>query len=266
VHDLSHPSAKCPLGLGAIADQIAVLAGIADKQRAPLRSRIAKLIDSLNHRRASRLSEDDRREVMRLAGQWVARQKRVLKARRAVREAATELCAAIEDYDQAYGKEFRIDEVAPAEIDRPLRDVLAWLNQDPPIAKHLINHRRRRGRTLGRIDHPDTVSFLMLLVVTVRLFGGNLRFDKNHPDKSTLIKALDLLRPYVPPVDYTAARQSTRTVLRALSLANEGPEAWERFWAKANPNSSPNILAKGFFDYAGMVLSGTKNRAAKRQK
>ena len=154
---LPHTSAKCPPGLGAIADQIAGLAGIAEEQRPLLPRSIAELIDSFNDDEP--LSKDDQREGMRLVDQLRDRQIRMLRARRAVRETATELCAAIEDYDQAYGKETRIDEMAPAEIDRPLRDVLDLLNREPPIARYLISH--RRGRPAGQINHPDAVQFLM---------------------------------------------------------------------------------------------------------
>lgn len=57
----------------------------------------------------------------------------------------------------------------------------------------------KRGRRTGDVkDMAFRELVRLLLVVTVEWCGGKLSFDKNYPDRSTLITALEAIRPHVP--------------------------------------------------------------------
>ena len=126
-------------------------------------------------------------KVCALPDQLRDRQIHMLRARRQCARLQRNCARQSSDYDQVHpAKETRIDRNRP-----PLRSTdryaTSWICsiESRRIARYLISH--RRGRPAGQINHPDAVQFLMLLLVIVRSFEGDLHFDKNRPNKRHVV-------------------------------------------------------------------------------
>jgi hypothetical protein len=145
--------------------------------------------------------------------EWNIQRRQVLNARMALGKAAIALQAAIAEYDQAFGKKFRKDEVAPAPIDSLLRQVLAWVNEEPPIFRYT---RRGRGRPEGRVAHAHVSDWVARLLVAVRRCGGDLTFDKNRSGPELVGPRAEITQPSFPHRFYSFALtdpcRSTRAV------------------------------------------------------
>jgi hypothetical protein len=206
--------------LAAAIEQIANLAGVPTQERAWFCHRLRDVIITRNKWNAVRF-ESERR--------WIARRRRAFTARCIFARAAIDLQKAIADYDQAYGEAARCYEVAPQPIDQLLNDVLDWESRDPPLKLHiaaaLARHGARRGRPRGpKMD--EFWHFVLTLLVIVIIAGGGLTFDKNRPDRGSLVRALELLRPYVPWLIPQVI--PIRSVLHARTIAKQGPQAFTR--------------------------------------
>ena len=115
-------------------------------------------------------SPDVVRNFERVLDEWTKRRFRMLEARAELRDAAMEMKRAIEDYDRAYGRRDRLEEVAPPPIDRLLREVLKWAKQP-----FLVYEVRGKGRPPA---NSALVRFVLRLLVFVRNAGGDLTYDR----------------------------------------------------------------------------------------
>lgn len=166
-------------------EQLAEIARVPVEERAYLRRKIAETVSDVN------LDWPSARDT------WWIRAHRVFEARSLIAMAAIELKAAIADYDGAHGAKNRCWDVAPQPIDKLLNDILAW--QDSPCL--LVLARAYAGPHRGREPSEKTSQlwlFSVLLTMDVENAGGRLTFDKNYPTGGSLVRALELLRPYVP--------------------------------------------------------------------
>jgi hypothetical protein len=242
--------------ISATAYQIAKIAGIPENQRPRLRLDIELLVKGSKD--VERQNEDLVDRVGRIHHDWTARRLRVLEARAALKKAATGLQVAIADYDNEYGKKMRMDEVAPAPIDALLREVVAWAVQEAPIFLYRSSYESRgRGRPRGTLKHTVFIDYVVSLLVLVRGMGGDLTFDKNRLNKSTLVRALKLLTPHFP-AGFVPSPLPVRAIVRALSIANRGIDAFIEY----KEEGADILFARSY----RRALSGTKIRAAKRPK
>jgi hypothetical protein len=146
-----------------------------------------------------------------------------------VAKAAIELQLAIANYDEAYGKAQRCEDVAPQRIDKLLNDILSW--RDSPCLLTLMEGYvgPQRGRPTVEITSPLWL-FAVLLVANIENAGGRLTFDKNYPAAGSLVRALELLRPYVPWLIPQVI--PIRTLIAVRRATNKGFEGCMRAIAK----------------------------------
>jgi hypothetical protein len=216
--------ADTELDLDKAVDAVVDLSHAPECARRRLRHTIKKLVQD-----RERASPDDQRNVVRVFDQWVQRRLRMVQARADLRDAAIELQQAIEDYDQAYGRRDRFEEVAPPPIDRLLNEVLRWVNRPFSISIYAGEEGPGRGRPRA---HRSLIHFIIALLVYLRRAGGDLTYAKNHPEKSTLVRALDILRPHLG--DLVPIVLPVRALLTARSLAAAGFDAY-LCWEKSDP-------------------------------
>jgi hypothetical protein len=225
---MKSPSAPESLfGLDKTIHEIAIVAAVPPTSRSQLRDDITRLI--LNeHEGQEKLNPEYLRKCSDVAHQWMRRFARVMKARSDLARAANELISAISDFDNAYGEADRCHDVAPQPIDLMLTNLLEWESILPPLA---LDYAKKDGsHRRGRPSGPEIGSFhvfLMLLWVVVESADGKLVFDKNFPDKGSLIKVLDLLRPHLP-VGVIPQPPSVRAIQWARKTTNAGFAAFQR--------------------------------------
>jgi hypothetical protein len=205
--------------LDTVLDRVVELSHPPERTRVGLKRSIKSLVYQL--RRASDSDEEQQNLVM-IFKQWTERRVRMIEARGRLRDAAIELKKAIKDYDWAYGRRDRYEEVAPPPIDRLLREVLKWSKQ--PFNWYEGEEGPGRGRPHA---HVSLIKFVVYLLVVVRMAGGDLTYDKNRTEKSTLVCALEILRPHLS--DIIPIALPVRALLTARSLASEGFHAYRRW-------------------------------------
>ena len=188
-----------------------------------------------------------RLEVAELVG-WVRRHqdRRVIAEREERRERSGELYKrlalahaalgkATADYQLAMVEYDNLDSIWPnspdelLEIDDLLNNVQMWLERHP------LGFERRRGRPSGNLYF---IYFVCLLLSLVGKAGGKLKLDKNYPKKSSLPRALELLRPHMPQ-GFIRTNPSVRALIKARRFA-------------ANPLLTG--LARGNLSHRGRVI------------
>jgi hypothetical protein len=164
-----------------------------------------------------------------------ARAHTLSKARADFKEAASNLLAIIREIDSAYGKRIRCGRIGPRTIDKKLFDLIIWADEPPPIAKRhpamgaffapwlpptALQRvpKSRRGRPPGKGQtKPELKALAIDLMEDARCVSGKLlSFDKNYPEKSSLWRALELLRNELPK-GYVPVAPPSRVLAAALS-------------------------------------------------
>jgi hypothetical protein len=87
--------------------------------------------------------------------------------------------------------------------------------------------RSKAGRRKGTSNNPQFQGLIEYLRMLASWAGGEFRFDKNYPEKSNLIEALDLLRPHLPDglIPETDENTSYSTVQNLVDRQNKN---WKR--------------------------------------
>jgi hypothetical protein len=211
--------------LGRAVDSVIALSGAPESLRKGLRVRLKNIVLE------SKPPPDHEEQLERVFDEWTERRSRILDAIVELYDAAKRLKGEIEDYDRAYGRRDRMEEVAPPPMDRILREILQWATNGPfTIYEAEEGPARGRPRANVRLTH-----FIIILLVVIRGAGGNLNYDKNHKndfDKSTLIRALEILRPHLG--ELLPDPIPVRAIMTARSIAAQGFEAYMR-WDQSMP-------------------------------
>jgi hypothetical protein len=225
-------------------DEIVKMSGVTiAAQQTRLRSEIARLLKKVWHCKNPTVVAErtEHAERSRLAT------KRALLARSDLEKAAAELKRAFAELDKIWGKLDRIlgiegyspspskrDSRGPRYVpertydellndidlefperwtDELLNAILHWAKRNPP----LVSTEPRRGRP----KTADLYFFYLvcLLSSAVSDAGGRLTLNKNYPEKASLPRALQLLRPHLPQ-----GFNSTNPSVRELFKARQGAE------------------------------------------
>jgi class 3 adenylate cyclase len=227
---------------GTALRRIEEIAEVPPDRRIVFRIAIADLIFDFAREHKKLLDPEWRKKVKDLTTEWTKSLVQVLKARSLMERATLELKSAIAKFDEAHGQAIRSAEVAPLQIDKLLDDVLDWMRSPPPIASIMSAERSGPGRPPWQAQSLFH-AFLCSFLVTVNSDGGALTYDKNYPERSTLLRALALLRPIMPP-GFIPVSPSIRELLRAWKIAKGGAEALENMISRS-PNARWNeILGK----------------------
>jgi hypothetical protein len=194
-------------------EQLAEIARVPVEERTNLRREIADTVSDVN------LNWRTAKETASILLHHA------FEARSLIAKAAIELQSAIADYDEAFGKDMRCNDIAPRPIDKLLKDILSW--RDSPclltLAEAYVGP--HRGRPPSEKTN-DLWNFAVLLTAHVENAGGQLTFDKNYPTGGSLIRALELLRPYVPWLIPQVIPVGTLVAVRRA--AKKGFEGWVR--------------------------------------
>jgi hypothetical protein len=151
---------------------------------------------------------------------WKTELMQLAKARSSMASAILKLKSAIAKFDEQYGEADRCVVIAPQPIDTLLSELQKWVDSAPPIAAILAEERKGRGRP-SQPTHRHFHDFLCLLLATVSAEGGKLTFDRNYPTRSTLVRALDLLRPHMPR-GFIPEKLPVRVLIRARKISAGG--------------------------------------------
>jgi hypothetical protein len=191
--------------------QLANIACVPAEERAYLRRKIA---DTVSYANLDRRTAEDPLILLQ----------HVFEARSLIAKAAIELQSTIADYDEAYGKSRRCVDAAPQPIDKLLNDILSWQDSPCLLTLAVAYDGTYRGRPSEKTS--DLWLFAILLTIQVENAGGRLTFDKNYPTDSSLVRALELLRPYVPWLIPQVV--PIRTLVAVRSAAKKGFEGCVR--------------------------------------
>jgi hypothetical protein len=70
----------------------------------------------------------------------------------------------------------------------------------------------QQGTQKGAVEHPTFQGLIRYLRILMREWDGDLTFDQDHPERSTLLDALDILRPCLPAGMVPARNTSLRAI------------------------------------------------------
>ncbi len=217
--------------LDAAINEIVRMAGVTNSaRRTRLRSEITRVVKKLWHCVDPKILSVRKNAAERSKAAIT----RALSARSAFEKAAVELKLAFDEFDELYGKLDRILHIegySPSPVktdargvsveipqrteaellediarefperttDELLDQVLIWAKEKPP----LVSVEPRLGRP--RANNLDFFYFVCVLSSVIQDAGGKLTLDKNYPEKASLPRALQLLRPHLPegfiPID-----------------------------------------------------------------
>ena len=208
------PPGNNDLVLGAAIDQVSALAGVPRRKMAGLRARLIRFISAEVGERRLIERPDFLKKFEELREEWIDRCEHISRLRWAMAEMALELKDAIAEFDDEYGRNYRTRYLASKPIDEMLKSFRRWQRKAPRLYVDFFESKNERGRPCGQKDNLNV--FLGIMLVAIQGAGGRLKFDKNYPD-SSLIEALEIIRPHVPflpdPVPVRAI-QSARTACR----------------------------------------------------
>ena len=251
--------------LDAAVDQLLEIAGVTPDKRARPHYLITKFMlqDAADSRIDDQIFNDPEYERKRKAvvAEWYASFIRVTKAFDATFKAMHELKTAITAFEQSFGVLERRHQVAPSAIYKSIDDFLAWENcQAPMIVEVLAKEpQRRRGRPPG--SRAGWHLFICFLIFTVEEAGGKLKFDKNYPDRGSLIKSLNLLRAHL---SHLPDPVPIRAIQAARALHRAGRDSFERECERAAGDyDSPleRIIERKFGFVTGTNNASTAQRS-----
>jgi class 3 adenylate cyclase len=227
---------------GLAIRQIAELANVPVERREALYMDLASLVIEFGDWHHVLRDPKLPQHVQDTAKQWLADVSDVGRARLRIRAGALELESAIAKFDDIYGKTARYNFSAPQPIGDALTQVRDLLHEPPPGLMKLLESKRKRGRPPSPA-HPHLYNFVCTFLVMVNQEGGKLSFNKNYPTSGSLVQALALFRPHMPP-GFFPRSLPTRLLARAQKTARGGDHALEELCKSPGAELAEKLLAR----------------------
>jgi len=184
------------------------------------------------------------RDVARFWDKWTEDRFQIIEAMGSIEDAALHLQSLIRDYDVAYGKRDRVDDIGPVLIDTLLKEILRWVKKPRQMfLEYEEGEERQRGRPKGSESHRELTEFLFWLMYFTDISGGHFSCDKNRGLDGTLVRAAQILAPCLP-AGFIPRVLPVRAVLRALAF-NRKRQMKEFFdWSDPAPNDTARFHKK----------------------